>query len=259
MLQALDNVRREQLLNGNWLAQPGKGAYFKRVWFNMLKVGPSDVIARVRAWDLAATEQGPGRKQGRDPDWTVGELWAKTRDGRFVLEDVIRFRGRPLEVDATIESTAKRDGKGVSIRLPEDPGQAGKAQAEHYVRMLAGYRVKTKRVTGNKVTRAGPLSSQVEGGNVYIVEARWNSAFFEELEAFPEGGHDDQVDAAADALEELVGEVSWSNDLYKYPGFQSRFSDARPIHDGHGLPGTRTDGTATFAPSRSVPVRIARV
>ena len=28
----------------------------------------------------------------------------------------------------------------------------------------------------------------------------WNDAFFAELEAFPEGGHDDQVDAAAEAF-----------------------------------------------------------
>jgi hypothetical protein len=45
----------------------------------------------------------------------------------------------------------------------------------------------------------------------------WNTAFFEELEAFPEGDHDDQVDAGADAIEELAADSPWSGDLDKYP------------------------------------------
>jgi predicted phage terminase large subunit-like protein len=130
----------------------------------------ADVVARVRCWDLAATEQGPGKRQGKDPDWTVGELWSRTKDGRFFIENVIRFRGTPLEVEQAIANTAKLDGSGVRIRLPQDPGQAGKAQAANFIRMLAGYNLRAKQVTGDKVTRAGPFSAQVEGGNVYVVE-----------------------------------------------------------------------------------------
>jgi predicted phage terminase large subunit-like protein len=222
-LMALDAVRRAQLLRGDWLAKPARGAYFKRAWFKMVTTRPTaDVVARVRCWDLAATEQGPGKKQGKNPDWTVGELWSKTRDGRLWLENVRRFRGTPLEVERAIESAAEADGRAVRIRLPQDPGQAGKAQAANFVRTLAGYNVRAKQVTGDKVTRAGPFSAQVEGGNVHVVEGAWNTAFFEELEAFPEGGHDDQVDAGADAIEELATDSPWSGDLDKYQGFRPR-------------------------------------
>lgn len=201
-LNAMDPVRRAQLRRGDWLVKPAAGAYFKRAWFNMVPVAPTDVIARARVWDLAATED-PKNTTG-SPDWTVGELWSKTRDGRFFVENVTRFRGRPHEVDSAILNTAKADGRRVVIRLPQDPGQAGKAQAAHFTRMLAGFRVKIKPVTGDKVTRAGPYSSQVEGGNVYVVEGDWNSKFFEEHESFPEGEHDDQIDTGSDAIDELA-------------------------------------------------------
>jgi predicted phage terminase large subunit-like protein len=69
--------------------------------------------------------------------------------------------------------------------------------------MLAGYSVKTERVTGDKETRAEPFSGQVNAGNVWLIEGDWNKEFIEELRLFPNGSHDDQVDAAADAFNEL--------------------------------------------------------
>ena len=39
---------------------------------------------------------------------------------------------------------------------------------------------------------------------VKLIEAKWNDTFVEELCAFPNGAHDDQVDAAAAAFRALV-------------------------------------------------------
>ena len=51
--------------------------------------------------------------------------------------------------------------------------------------------------------RAGPYSAQVEAGNVLLVRGPWNDEYIEELQAFPEGGHDDYVDASSGAFNEL--------------------------------------------------------
>ena len=127
------------------------------------------------------------------------------KDGVFYIDDVRRFRETPGVVRSSVIATASQDGSGCSIRIPQDPGQAGKAQAEDYVRALAGYMVTALPVTGDKETRAKPLAAQSEIGNVKLVRGSWNEAFLDEIETFPAGAHDDQVDAAADALRELAG------------------------------------------------------
>jgi predicted phage terminase large subunit-like protein len=103
-----------------------------------------------------------------------------------------------------VGEAARLDGRTVTIGLPEDPGQAGKHQANYFVRQLAGYRIDTSRETGSKLTRAAPVASQVEARNVAVVRASWNHAFLEELRDFPYGRKDDQVDALSRAFTVLT-------------------------------------------------------
>jgi predicted phage terminase large subunit-like protein len=60
------------------------------------------------------------------------------------------------------------------------------------------------RPTGDKVTRAGPLASQAQAGNVALLLGEWNETFLEEAEAFPMSPHKDQVDAATGAYNRIV-------------------------------------------------------
>jgi len=53
------------------------------------------------------------------------------------------------------------------------------------------------------VERAGPVSSQAEVGNIRLHRGPWVGAFLDEVEAFPLGGHDDQVDALSGAMMRL--------------------------------------------------------
>lgn len=154
----------------------------------------------VRAWDLAATAQ----IGSRDPDWTVGLKLMRTREGSYAVLDIVRLRGSPAIVEDAIMTTAARDGAGVRISLPQDPGQAGKHQALYLVRQLAGYRVSVSPESGSKETRAMPIASQIEGGNVALLPAPWNAAFLDELRDFPHGAKDDQVDALSRAFTMLT-------------------------------------------------------
>jgi predicted phage terminase large subunit-like protein len=170
-----------------------------------LEKNSAPFVRLVRAWDLAATAEAKG-----DPDYSVGVLMGKTRDGTYVVVDVTRFRGGPLEVEQRIKDTARSDLKRwghVTIKLPQDPGQAGKSQAQRLVRMLAGFAAKAERCQGDKAVRATGFASQVEALNVRLVKSWWNEPFKDELAVFPLGKHDDQVDAAADAFNELQGKL----------------------------------------------------
>jgi predicted phage terminase large subunit-like protein len=182
---------------------PREGGMFKRAWFEIVDAVPANV-KRVRRWDLAATSFSGSN----DPDWTVGVRMARAPDGIFYVEDVVRLRGSAAEVERAIKNTATQDGKAVAIRLPQDPGQAGKAQAAAYIRLLAGFDVRAQPETGAKQVRARPLEAQAEAGNVKLLRGAWNDAFIAELCDFPSGDHDDQVDAAANALSDLVSETA---------------------------------------------------
>ena len=183
---------------------PSEGALFKTSMMTVVDAAPANGTD-VRRWDLAATSQ----VGSRDPDWTVGLKMRKTPDNRIYILDVNRFRSGPTEVEQAIIGTASQDGGEVEIVLPQDPGQAGKSQAEYLTRRLSGYRVQAVRETGDKATRAMPFASQVNAGNVYLVKSPWNREFLEELSMFP-SGHDDQVDAASGAFDILVNTDDWT-------------------------------------------------
>ena len=195
-LDELDPVQRAQLRDGNWLVKPGAGAYFKRTWIRSWVdfLAESDVVQRVRAWDLGATTDG---------DWTRGVRMARLRDDSYVVEHVASLRGTPGDVQRFIRSTAEADGQGVKVRLPLDPGQAGLDQQLTYAKLLSGFTAEWKRPTGDKATRFGPFSTQAQAGNVTIKRGAWVDEWVSELEGFPDGSNDDQVDATADALNEL--------------------------------------------------------
>jgi len=199
-LTALPRVDRKRLLHGNWLVRPSAGLLFKRQWFEVVDTAPDNHNV-VRYWDRAATEP----RAGTDPDWTVGLKMSRARNGVFYVENIVRFRGTLARVEETIRNTAQADGHAVRIILEQDPGQAGVAEVNYYIRALAGYAVRANVVTKDKQTRVRPVSAQAEAGNVKLVRGPWNEGFLRELENFPEGTHDDQVDALSGAFNSLLG------------------------------------------------------
>jgi hypothetical protein len=58
---------------------------------------------------------------------------------------------------------------------------------------------------GHKETQAKPISAQAEAGNGKLVRGLWNDEFLRELENFPPGKHDDEVDALSGAYEQIGG------------------------------------------------------
>ncbi len=109
-------------------------------------------------------------------------------------------------------NTARQDGFETEIALPQDPAQAGKSQAEHLVRLLAGFNVHARPISGDKVLRFSPFSAQAEAGNVLVLRGPWNDDWFTALEGFPDAAHDDDADATAEAFNALAGDnlATWA-------------------------------------------------
>lgn len=217
LMNALPHERARLLgdekLGGNWLARPTAGSLFDRSKCPVLPEEPEDVDW-VRAWDLGATEPSASAP---DPDWTVGIKIGKYRGRkRFVLSNVVRRRLGPAGVKQLIKDTATEDGVKVVVRLPQDPGQAGKAQVADFVADLAGFEVRFKLETGDKVTRFGPFSSQALAGNVDRV-AGIDDEYLRSLENFPPqgSGHDDDADATSSGFNQLAGIIT-GDDVLRY-------------------------------------------
>jgi hypothetical protein len=98
---------------------PREGSFFQvgRLVENLRGDLPT-IVRSNRAWDLAASK-GSG-------DFTVGVLMGLDNQGRFWIVDVTRGQWSPDERNERMRQTARVDGVMVSIRLPQDPGQAGK-------------------------------------------------------------------------------------------------------------------------------------
>lgn len=212
MLDELDPITRAQLRWGDWdVAVAGnlfKDEFFPRIHRRVLPEG----LRLVRFWDLAATEEKPGQ----DPDYTAGLLMAKCPKNLEYIVDVRRTRAEPRVVEELIRETAQIDRQmfgSVSTFVEQEGGASGKTVIDHYVRnVLHGYDARGRRVTANKYHRAKPLSAQCARGNVSIVEGHWNADFISEVVSFPNVGvHDDQVDAASGAFNELIDDKWGAN------------------------------------------------
>ena len=203
-LKALALVERERLLGGNWKIKPSAGLYFKRTQIgNILEFIPDDVTYWVRCWDLAATEKTDSKG---DPACTAGVLIGKRKNGRYIIADVINKQMAASDVRQTIKLTAQADNaayKRVRVRLPQDPGQAGKEQAESYIKFLSGFDVVTRLESGSKQTRAEPLAAQWQAHNVDILYGAWNEPYLVQMEQFPDGTLKDMVDASANGFAEI--------------------------------------------------------
>lgn len=216
-LEALDRVSRERLARGNWKVRATAGLVFNRHDFKIMEVEDfqkheHQVVRRLRRWDFAGSEakstKSPERMSqilANGTDWTVGLKMVILKNKDIIIIDMIRTQKLPGAVEDLVENTAEQDGRKVHVIIPQDPGQAGKAQVAQYVKKLIGYVVKADRETGSKLTRAEPYAAYAQHGNVWLLRAAWNDVFLAEHEAFPtDGVPDDIVDAASGGYRALT-------------------------------------------------------
>lgn len=168
---------------------PRGGGMFAREHAHFVDVAPPGV-RWCRGWDLAGTEGGGKATAGVK----VGE-----KEGRIYIGDCAWGQKEPHGVEVMIKAAAKQDGKRCTQSLPQDPGQAGKAQKAALGKLLAGYDVHFSTESGDKADRAIPLSAQWEAGNVYLVRGDWNDPYLAEMGMFTPAakGFTDRVDATS--------------------------------------------------------------
>lgn len=197
-LAQLDPVTRRQLEHGDWEVRPA-GNFFQMAKVPIVSAAHSEAnwdhsrVFRCRAWDLAATEDG---------DYAVGVKLARDAvSKRWAIEHVVRVRAEPERLEQVLRATAEMDGPDLPQVIEQEGGSAGKL-AMRALRNgpFAGCPVYPVSPTGPKTARAMLAASRVAAEEVELRPGPWVAEFLDELGAFPEVNHDDQVDALAHAF-----------------------------------------------------------
>jgi predicted phage terminase large subunit-like protein len=217
-VEATKQVKGAYAYAGQYQQQPTPrdGGLFKREWFegdgsegSSRIIGSDEPLVRqvtqwVRAWDFAATE----KTATSDPDNTAHCLMGITPARKFIIAHAGQFQQGPAETETRVKAIADTDTRAVTIRIPEDPAAGGKYLVRDMVRLLVGFILKVVRPVGSKASRAGPLATQAEHGNVYLVAGSWNHEWLDQVCNFPNARYDDLVDASADAFNQLAPATS---------------------------------------------------
>jgi len=152
---------------------------------------PYRVDEQIQSWDCSFKDMATS-------DYVVGQVWARLGN-IYLLGDQVRAR---MDCPATVRAVRELSQKWphTFAKLIED-----KANGSAVIQMLAHEILGLLPVNpqGGKIARAAAVSPLIEAGNVYLPHpdhAPWVNDFIEECVAFPNGAHDDQVDAMTQAL-----------------------------------------------------------
>ena len=174
-----------------------------------------------RYWDMASTKEAG--------DFTSGALcfWIKETD-RFFIMNIKRGQWSPGKAEAMFTRYTKLDYNNhapYQVGMEREPGSSGVYSIRHFQRLLKegedGISVALKEfpATQSKMLNAQPFTAAAENGKVYILDDAeadphyrsedggkgWVGDFFDELEDFPEGAHDDMIDSVTGAYKLLTG------------------------------------------------------
>jgi predicted phage terminase large subunit-like protein len=157
-------------------------------------------LEETRGWDLAITES-------QTADYTAGVRLAYDPTTQlYYITDVYRQRMAWPKLRACILriSHSDRQERGIA-RIGIEAVSGFDAVYQDVRKELSGHVsvIKKNPPRGGKLMRAAKWLALLEAGRIVMVRGPWNHDFVAELEQFPDGEHDDQVDGTSIAFEML--------------------------------------------------------
>lgn len=178
---------------------PRGGGMFQAEWFAQ-RIALNEVPAggvTARGWDLAGST-------GKRSPFTAS-VKMRLVGGRLYILDCTCERIEAAALEDHIVAVSAGDDPSTIIDVPQDPGQAGKAQVSSFARRLHGRTIVWSPESGHKDVRAMPFASQCKGGNVVLVDGAWVQGYVNEAKSFPRGMFKDRIDASSRAYTRVAG------------------------------------------------------
>lgn len=172
---------------------PPEGNIVKREWLRTYAERPPAFDMVIASWDTAST-------LSETSDYSVGTVWgAKGLD--FYLLDLVRGRFEVPELRREVVRLSQTWKADQTIIEDTDIGRA----ITQDLRRSGEWRAILRRPRFDKEARFLAQSARFEAGQVHVPQdASWLANWLDELLAFPNGRHDDQVDSTSQALHYLT-------------------------------------------------------
>ncbi|MFD1776659.1 phage terminase large subunit [Paenibacillus rhizophilus] len=132
-------------------------------------------------------------------DFVVIQVWGKVQANMYLVDQVRAKMNFPATIQ-TIRNVVKKYPEA-HWKLIEDKAN-GSAIIATLHREIGG--IVAVNPEGGKVARVNAVSAYIESGNVFLPRTSWIQDFVEEAASFPNGKHDDQVDAMSQALHRFI-------------------------------------------------------
>jgi predicted phage terminase large subunit-like protein len=170
---------------------PAGGGDIQVEWFRTYPaMSPPKFTRKIQSWDTAA-------KDGDRADFSACVTLGETADRQWYIIDVYRERLLFPELKRKIRELAELHE--VATVLIEDSSSG--TQLFQELRYEGFARLEPIRPKGSKYERMIACTAMIEGGKVWWPDqAHWRGVFEHELMMFPNGKHDDQVDALSQGL-----------------------------------------------------------
>ena len=207
---------RDQEVRGIFVNEGG--TLGDRSWFNDKIVAriPASVNARIRFWDLAATEKKLAGKKKNDPDASASTLMSYIKEPySFYIEDQTNDFMKWEDLIERIIEVANQDGKEVRVYVEQEPASGGKNQVAMIDTELK------KRIPGHpgclgyrpsdRVIGANIWFGEAAAGQIYLVYGEWNEPFLQQLDQFPGSTHthDDRITSVTGARLNIAPIKQW--------------------------------------------------
>lgn len=178
---------------------------------------------RRRSWDLASTKDAG--------DFTVAmpTTW-DTQTERFYIEAFDHGQlsaGRVERLWAKHGDPVTGDAPEVEWVLEQEPGSMGSYAIEHFKALAPSRVIHVQKAAsaGSKLLKAQPFLAATEAHKVYIVVDNMEdhslnpyvAKFLDEFIVFPEGAHDDIMDAAANGYTNSTGKRAFAGTFGRTP------------------------------------------
>lgn len=181
--------------------QPAGGQVFKRDWVRYARKDGDTYLLRRSAGEKRVPASACWRFQTCDPSGTAKETadyfvimtFDVTPDNELIVVDIVRVQTETTNHERMLDDARDRlrpvfqgvESKSFGLNLFQSMRRKGRA-------------IKELKADADKVSRARPVSIQMENEMVFVLQGIENQDALEaELLAFPKGRHDDMVDALA--------------------------------------------------------------